>query len=490
MHTRFVSACAFALATLAAGAAVADGGYFSGSKGARGSGRGGAFAARADDVSAVSFNPAGLTHIGATVVQVGNRFSYNERTFQRNPTLDWGNLQDGAPPYVEFAKVANQAPWQVLDPFVGVASSFGLKDWAFAFAAYSPAGTAREVYPAEGGQRYMMVRRNAQMIDYSLAAAWKYDEMFGVGASVHWIAVPTLEYGLIIDGDNGRANPVTSTFDIRASVKGSDYFTLNAILGAWVRPTENFELGLSAQVLPSEIRASSKLSVGFVTPKPGMPIVLTRDEVVADDVSLSLPLPMTMRLGARYRYLEAGQELFDIELDGVYETWSRVERFRVDSNNLIASYTGQNVPIGVIDVTKQWRDTLGIHVGGDYSILPQRVTARAGFYYETPVAPAGYSNIDFTDGPQLGGALGASVFFGKLELALTTEYRAQTTVRVADADARVYQAVPGSACEPPYTNSTQCGAEGQYLGQPGPPINGGTYDAYSVVASLEGTYRF
>jgi long-subunit fatty acid transport protein len=210
--------------------------------------------------------------------------------------------------------------------------------------------------------------------------------------------------------------------------------------------------------------------------------------VPADDVSLSLPLPLSFRLGARYRFLEAGEERGDIELDGVYETWSRVNRFRLDSNNIIADYRGEPVPVGIIDVAKEWRDTFGIHLGGDYVVVPKLATVRAGFYYETPVAPAGYMNIDFADGPHLGGALGASVFFGKVEIALSTEYRAQTSVHVSDADARVYQALPSSLCDPPYTDLTHCSE--RYLGQPGPPINGGTYNAYSLVASLEGTYRF
>lgn len=472
-------------------AARADGGYFEGVKGAHASGRGGAFTARADDISAVELNPAGLTHIDGTIVTIGNRFSYNQRTFERNPTLDWAHPSTtGAPPYVTFPKVKNRAPWQVLDPIVGVASNFGLHDWAFGFAVFSPAGTAREDYPSDGGQRYMMTRRNAQMIDYNLSAAWKYHELFGLGASLQWLAVPTLEYGLIIDGDPlaKAGNPVTSDYDIHATVKGRDLFTLNPILGAWVRPTPSLEIGLSGQVLPSQINAKSKLAVNFVTPKLGDSIQLTRNNAPADDVTLSLPLPMTARLGARYRYLDGDREVFDVEVDGVYETWSRVKRFRLDSNGIVAYYSMQPVNVGVIDIAKNWRDTFGIHLGGDVAIVPKRATVRAGVYYETPVGDASYSNIDFNDGPEFGGAIGGSVYIGKVELAAAAEYRAQTTVYVADSDARVYQQVPGSGCKAPYTDAGTCNAH--YLGMPAPPVNGGTYNAYSVVASFEATYRF
>ncbi|HEV8551041.1 MAG TPA: hypothetical protein VGQ57_18465, partial [Polyangiaceae bacterium] len=143
--------------------AHADGGYYAGEKGARAAGRGGAFTARADDITAVGINPAGLTKIGTTLIQIGNRFSYNEHTFLRNPTLDWNSPAN--PPYVVFPKASNGTPWQMFDPILGVASNFGLKDWGFAFGVYSPAGVAREEYPEDGGQRYMMLKRNAQIIN-------------------------------------------------------------------------------------------------------------------------------------------------------------------------------------------------------------------------------------------------------------------------------------------------------------------------------------
>jgi long-chain fatty acid transport protein len=487
----------FGISTLAAGllfaaGARADGGYYNGVKGAVASGRGGAFVARADDVSAVELNPAGLTHIGTTIIQIGNRFSYNQHSFTRNSTLDWGQSQT-SPPYVQFPTASNQAPWQALDPFIGIASNFGLKDWAFAAAVYSPAGTAREVYPEDGGQRYMMVRRNAQMIDYALSAAWKHNELFGFGATLKWIAVPSLEYSLILDGSPyaNAANPVSSDLDIRANVKGQDLFTLNAILGAWVRPVPSLEIGLSGQILPSQIHANSTLSVGFAHPSsdPTMDntITLKRNGTPANDVTLDLPLPMNVRLGARYRQVDGDHELFDIELDGVYETWSRVQNFRLDSNGIVANYRGQMVPVGVIDIAKSWQNTFGVHLGGDFAVVRKVVTVRAGVYYETAVSDASYSNIDFAQGPQFGGAVGGSVNIGKVQVSVAGEYRRQSQVYVSDSDSRVYQTVPGSACKAPYTGSS-CNA--QYLGIPAPPVNGGTYNAYSYIATLEAAYRF
>ena len=83
----------------------------------------GAFVARADDVTAVSINPAGLAELDGTVIQVGNQFSYNGYDYTRAPTLDWGNAQNGTAPTVAFAKVHNGTPWQAALPFIGAVVS-------------------------------------------------------------------------------------------------------------------------------------------------------------------------------------------------------------------------------------------------------------------------------------------------------------------------------------------------------------------------------
>lgn len=483
-------ALVLSLACAAAPSAHAGGGYFNGAKGARAAGRAGAFTAKADDLSAVAFNPAGLTHIDTTLIQVGNRFSYNQHSFERAPTLDWG--ASDIPPYVEFERVENQKPWQLLDPILGVATNFGLRDWAFALAAYAPAGVGREEYPVDGGQRYMMVSREAIILNYSATAAWKFRELFGLGASLQIIAVPTLKYSLVIDGypfAGGAGNPVSSGFDILAVTEGKDLFTPNLVLGGWYRPASFLELGLSAQVVPAAMTTDSKLSVSFIDqPEEVGSLTLERNGQPASDVSINFPMPLTFRAGARYRHMEEGTELFDVELDLTYETWSRVERFTVETDGMIAFAPPERIPVGTITIEKHWRDTLTIALGGDYNAVPDLLTARGGVYYETAVSNPHYLNIDFASGTFLGFALGGSLHLDKFEVAVAYELRHQPAVRVTEGDARVHQEAPGSTCVAPYTDPATC--DENYLGKPAPPVNAGVYRAHSHVASLDVLYRF
>jgi len=478
-----------------AGPAFGEGGYFSGQNGARAAGRAGAFAARADDVEAMIFNPAGLAEMDGTTLQLSNQFSYSTYDYTRASTVDWPHTQNGMAPTVSFPTVRNHQPLQPALPLLGLASRLGLQNWTFALAAFAPSGISRAQYPSgkddasTGGQRYMMVEREAIILSYAASAAWRPVPTFGVGATVQWIHVPRLVYSLVIDGSPivGDYNPVYSDFDMLATTKGSDPMTLNAILGAWVRPTPAFELAVSGQVLPAKIVAHSTLSIEPQRTNLGT-LTIKRDGKLANDVTVTLPLPLLARAAARYRHLVGGVELFDVELDVEYETWSRVDRFSVDANHLRVDYAGDHVFVDRIDIEKRWRDTITVKVGGDWAVLPSRLTLRGGAFYVSSTSTLGYANIDFPTAPQLGGALGASVHFGGGELALAYQLRYQPPYTVSESKGRVYQQVPGTSCTAPYDDPDNCSPHQD--GKPAPVANAGTYQATSHLVLLQYIHRF
>ncbi|HVZ87729.1 MAG TPA: outer membrane protein transport protein [Polyangia bacterium] len=477
--------------TAGAAPAFADGGYYQGAVGPRAAGRGGAFVARADDVSAVAINPAGLATLGGTVVEIGNQVGYNRYDYTRAPTLDTGNPQNGTAPLVSFDKVSNGAPWQPALPFIGVASNLGLKDFGFALAAFAPPGISKLQFPIDGGQRYMMVSREAVILDYAASIAWKLRDVFGVGLTAEWISVPRLDYSLVINANPapGAANPVSSMYDILATTTGSDPFVFNAILGTWFRPVPSFQFGLAGQVVPASIVTHSKLAATALDQAQLGTVTLLRNGVPASDVTVTLPLPLMVRAGGRYRNLVNGRERFDLEVDVEYETWSRANAFTVATNGLEATAAGnQTIKLGTIEIPKQWNDVLSVKVGGDVNVIPDRLTLRAGVYYETAAAPAATLNVDFPAGQQLGAALGGSLLLGRWEVALTYQLRYQPATAVSEANARVYQQVPASPCAAPYTDANTCNPN--YPGQPSPAVNAGTYAATSHLVALGLIYRY
>ena len=474
------------MAAIAASTAHADG-YYEGTKGARAAGRAGAFTARADDISAVLINPAGLTHRKGTLLHIGNRFSHNMHRYKRAPTLDYAE-DDQNPPRVRFDTVNNDAPFQLVDPLLGVSTDFGQQDFRFAFAIIAPPGIGRERYPVSGGQRYMMASRNAQMIDYVASVAWQPSDNFGLGVSLVWIAVPSLTYQLVVDGHfSNDAYPVSSPYDMLTTVDGSDLFTPNLILGGWYRPKPFLEIAISGQVLPTQIVTNSTLDIQPLSgneqvqlSRPGQP--------KANDVNLTLPLPITARAGVRYIHLQGARELFDIELDATFEGWSAVDQFTLSTHGMVATYENQRINLGNIVVPKRWRNTFNLLLGGDYNVLANLLTLRGGLFYETAVAPAAYANVDFVSGRQLGGALGASLYIGNVEVALAYVLRYAPKFTVSERQARGYQQVPLSGCQAPYTDTDLC--DQNYLGQPAPVANAGTYSARSNIIALDVLYHF
>jgi len=476
---------AFAGAATVAAPALADGGYYSGALGARAAGRAGAFAARADDPTAVSYNPAGLANVGGTVIMVGNRFSHNQYDYTRAETPDWGMNGEPHP----FDQVSNGTPWQTLEPLLAAAFNFGLPDWGFGVGAFAAPGASKLDFPLGGGQRYMMLSREAIILNYAASAAWKWRDVFGVGVTAEWIAVPRLDYSLVIDATPfaGAANPVSSPLDMVAQTNGSDPFTFNAIVGTWFRPTPSWQFALAGQVVPANIETNSKLTVTPLDTTMGQ-VELARDGRPANDVHVILPLPLTFRAGARYRGLTPARERFDVELDVEYETWSRVNNFSLETNHLIANFQGASPDLKRIEIAKHWRDTVAVKLGGDVAVVPDRLVVRAGAFYESAVADAAHANVDFPGGAMLGGTLGGSFVLGTWELALAYQLRHQLNVSVSEPDARVYQQVPTSACQPPYTDATYCNPH--YLGQPSPAVNAGSYHATSHYLLLALLYRF
>jgi hypothetical protein len=273
-----------------------------------------------------------------------------------------------------------------------------------------------------------------------------------------------------------------------ATVTGSDPFNFDAVIGAWWRPRPWLELAIAGRVIPAELHADGTLKVEPVSDAIEDDVELRRDGAPADDVSLSLPLPLAARAGVRYRGLRGDRELFDVELDLTYESWSRVDSFDMDGDGLVAQLRGQRIDVGEIAIEKQWRDTFGLHLGGDYAVLDDRVTARGGLFYETAVANRSHAHVDFVSGAQLGFALGASLFALGVEVALAYQFRHQPALRVSEGEAQVFQEVPGSQCMAPFTAPDIC--HPQYLGRPAPPANAGVYRAHAHAASLDVLYRF
>lgn len=453
-------------------------GYFGGPVGATALGRGGAFVARADDLSAAFYNPAGLAKApGWLRLQLENKAAYSSLTFSRDPTRD-GRSESA--PLVDFETSDNARKWRTLGPLVGLQSDFGLRNLTFALVSFTPSGAANTEFPQDGAQKYLLVKRDVVVINTSLSAAWRARPNLAFGVSLQAISVPSIYYQLVIDNAPGAGvdvyNPVSSALDMLTTIRASDPLTWNLTAGLWARPEPGLEVGLSAQVLPANVEARGTLHVAPIDPAalavlaaqdppipPESAVALTRDGAPADDIRLKLPLPVVVRAGTRFVDRRAdGSERFDIELDATYETWSRVDAFTLNGNRLQATFAGLSsdpIPLDVIAVQKHWQDALTLALGTDVSPRDLPVVLRGGVYYETAVTPKAYAHVDFPGGAHVGVTAGLSLPLGPASVHLAYERRQMLTFHTSESEGRVLQVKPNlgdnpsPAASPPVVNA-------------------------------------
>jgi long-chain fatty acid transport protein len=479
-----------ALAILGIATLARAGGFEIGDQGPRAAGRAGAFTVRADDPSAIDFNPAGLARLRGTRLFLADRLMFSNEEFRRARTLDWSDAVHGMPRFVSFPAVRNATRTQWKGPFLAASTDFGLSDWGFAIGVYGPAGTIGQDFPLDGPQKYMLVDRQVEILYYTASVAWKYRDVFGIGASLQWVDLLSIRFDLVIDGNASPrlVKPAGGRFDVLSRMRGSDRVGFTSIVGVWYRPIRGLEFAAAARILPVWFHAASRLSVQPLNLKLDEPPEITRDGVPDNKVTFSFVIPPRLRVGARYVFERGDRELGDIELDLGYEAWSMLKQFTLDGEGLVTTVLGQRVPIGVIKVPRHWKDTWSARLGGDFHVVPDHLTLRAGFFYESAASDPAYTYIDLLAFHRFGPSAGFSFDWAGFDLSAAYTYVFQMPVVVSESESRQYQQAPGSPCKPPYTDPNMCNSH--YFGMPAAPSNAGVYLSDYHLLSVGVQYRF
>lgn len=380
---------------LAAGlpAVAGAGGFEIPDRGARALGRGGANVVGVNDPTAIDYNPGALAKLRGTRLLYNHSLIWHDTRFQRAPLSSaWG--EDAG---TTFEEVDNARSLFPLGLFAAVSTDFGLENWTFGAGVYGPHSVGRHDYPEYGPQSFMLTDMNVLMANYSLSAAWKLRDVFGVGITAQYVDLIQLDYGLVIDSTftegldpvpDDASTQLTSTLRLRDRTSGT------AIVGLWYRPHRRVELGLASRVVPVFLKAEGTMEVDKPT-------------LVTDDIRVTLPLtlPAYLRGGVRYIHEAKGREWFDLELMAQWENWSVIDAYDVQVEGRISGQEIQD-----LHLAKAWRDTVSVRLGGDVHVIPQHLTVRAGGYWESAASPEAYSHLDFPS--FMRGGIGAGLTAG------------------------------------------------------------------------------
>jgi long-subunit fatty acid transport protein len=207
-------------------------------------------------------------------------------------------------------------------------------------------------------------------------------------------------------------------------------------------------------------------------------------------------MPDVVRLGVEYAHLnDEGRNLFDIELDWVWENWSVTDAFRVTVPGQVSDVTGtldeRNIPN--LTLGRHYNASWSLRLGAELNMLRKESgdgpVIRFGGFYETPSVDEEWTNLDFTPFERIAGTLGFSYHIKRwsIDLAYAYIWSPDRTVAVGEGNYDVL--TPLWVCEDPSNANypEECaGLVGNT--QTGHAANEGTYTTWTQTFSLGGTY--
>jgi long-subunit fatty acid transport protein len=377
------------LLTLAAAAEA--GAFFVPDAGARALGRGAAYVAGVEDLTAQYWNPAGLVRLKRPVLEL--------ELGGLVPTVRFARASEGS---AVFDPIRNRAV-PVPIPRIAYSPALPWQDVHVAAGIYTPLG-AWYRYPPDGAQRYALVSSTLTQANAGVTVAWQQGPV-AIGAGC---AFSTLRTDYRIAATTALEAGDDPAYDVVTSMSAADRGSLAGNAGLLVAPVPAVTIGLSAQA-PVRYAARGELRVdfsdnAFYTGASELGQIVAQPEAVDDDVVLPVVLPWIVRAG-----LSVHMGRTEVELDGVWEAWGSVPSPTVRDLDLSIATTGGD-PIVVEDDL-----ALPVHFGNAWSLRlgaerdREASALRAGLFFEHPAVPASSHSVAFTDGTKIGYGVGASL---------------------------------------------------------------------------------
>lgn len=392
-------------------------GYYTSDVGVRAFSRGGAYVAGANDLLALWYNPAALTRVKdgmltVNVAGVGQRSVFDRADYPGEGPPD----ADGNPTDLVNPPVENRSPMYVI-PHIGAAWDFGLPDTSFAFGFYPP--YAPDVsYPADGPQRYSLTDSLVIQTFTGASVAHRFWDRLSIGVGASWnVLIVEQELKVSIPANVEEATDYEDPqYDVAFGMRGEDWGGLAWNIGLLYEPPSNrYALGFMMQA-PTRFEARGRMVADFrgnFFREDELFGVIADDKATDENVSFAVSMPLILKAGALVRPVDN----LEIELAGVWESWSVIDRIVVtdvdlsiplDQDNPIAAAMGEDIEVtDDIVLPAGYRNTWSLRLGGEW--WPTEDWAlRAGGLYEISAVPDGVRGVALLDGNKWGWGLGGT----------------------------------------------------------------------------------
>lgn len=465
---------------------------------AEGLARGGTGAVLTDDPSALYFNPALLTRTEGFELQGDLHVIDLDLRFQRDPLVI---MQNNEPQTTTFEPVTNQANPSPL-PFLAASWDLGTENFRIGLGLFAPPALRHRCFgrlengecqvDPDGAGRHMLIESDLVQVYGSLGAAYRFQLKDGselsIGASA-WLAYQINKFKLAINAEVPLSEPYEEDPKDQAIFTGRDLssFTFTGNFGIAWESVDGLSLAASYRP-PMSWESSGVAEVDFPENLEDL-----KPKLTDDDLTLRIKQAGKLRFGFGYEHgTHPGLKdapLWDLEVNAVWEDWSRVEFVEMEPAGEITSETlgdAAGFPeLGAIKQPKGYRDTFSLRAGGSWGPL-KWLTVHAGGYLETPAQPNAYTSLDFPSWERYAATLGAS--FHPLDwLNVDLGYGHVFMVSRTVEEGEVYNQIPLSGCRAPGYDQDACAEPGT---PPGNPQNEGSWSGNIDVVSLGVNLQF
>lgn len=337
-----------------------------------------------DDLSAVHYNPAGMTLLEGTRFQAGTTWiALNADYNGKDGSSENGRLKGQMIPAGYVTHQVNDKIWlgfAMTVPF-GMGTEYD-KGWA-----ENQRGTDAKIYT----------------FDMNPNIAWKVSEFLSVGAGV------SVQYAKAKLGMGLKSPLLAALNDVylgHGKIEG-DSWDWGYNLGIMISPTDKLRFGLAYRSsIEHDAEGTFKFSNGqdYSSFKPGMDLSKLNGFVF--DMSTSIETPDTLMLTSTW---EATDQL---RLSGLirWANWSDFKELNI-KNSIPAGVIAENAAAAQFsekDIINEWQDTWLFSIGADYKIN-DAFTIRGGLAYETsPIDDQSTRMAVIPDSDRVWFSLGAS----------------------------------------------------------------------------------
>jgi long-chain fatty acid transport protein len=398
---RRLGAAALLGAALIAAPPAWAGGYNLLPRGARSLGRGGAFVASADDLSAAWLNPARLAALRGVQVLADLGMVHWDVDFQR--------AADAAVAPGGFALAENMAP-PVWSPSVFLGWDFGL-DWFEATIGFYGPYAGDLGFDSTGPQRYTLVYLDMFYAIYQVAVAFRPVRWLAIGAAFQIQDIRMTEAVKLsaytgfdpLGGAEDPSNDILVELDVASHVNPSGLF------GLWAAPADWVDLGLSVQ-LPVSVEADGTVAAWLPSDN-----ALLRDAWIdGDRVTVRLDNAMVIRAGVGFRL----PRRFELEVDAWAEVWEPHRAIATEVHDVVLRDVEGDMDIALADIVvrQDWRSSFGAAAGVEWEVLERRLRLRLGLFYDSSAIPDRTLSVAWYDAHKVALCFGLTVEFWRMAI--------------------------------------------------------------------------